>query len=79
MPNIENLKPFNKHNAKEMGRRGGIVSGITRRRKSTLKKRLQAMLDLSIYFDTLTKDEFNNFISDYTPIQQAYIKNLFNK
>lgn len=78
MANIGNLKHFTKENAKEMGKRGGIASGKTRRRKSYLRNRLKAMIDLSMYFDTLSKDEFNEFISEYTPEQQEYIESLFN-
>lgn len=77
MANIENLRHFNKENAKAMGRKGGIASGKTRRRKAFLKRRLKAMIELSMYFDTLSKEEVNEFISEYTPEQQEYIRKLF--
>lgn len=42
----ENLrpKPFTTERAREEGRKGGIASGIARRRKANLKKALQALL-----------------------------------
>ncbi|MCI9293034.1 MAG: hypothetical protein HFF01_02620 [Erysipelotrichaceae bacterium] len=37
MANNQNLKPFTKENAAEMGRKGGIASGKTRRKLMMLK------------------------------------------
>lgn len=48
MANIENLIPkttLSKEEAKEMGRKGGIASGIARREKATMKETLRQMLE----------------------------------
>lgn len=47
MANIENLKPFTKDNASVYGRKGGIASGITRRRKAYLKKKTYSIYKLA--------------------------------
>ena len=53
MANIQNLIPFTKINAKEMGRKGGIASGITRKRKAYFRKLLNDIVNLSFYIDML--------------------------
>lgn len=78
MANVENLKPFNEENAKEMGIKGGIASGKSRRKKAHLQKCFQTMFNISLYLNSLGKSEFNNFISDFTMEQQKNIKKLFN-
>ena len=46
MANIENLKPVrNKEEARELGKKGGIASGIARKEKATMKKTLEMLLD----------------------------------
>ena len=48
MANEENLKPrttLSKEEAMELGRKGGIASGIARREKATMKKTLEMLLD----------------------------------
>ena len=43
--NIENLVPLTTEKAREIGRKGGINSGIARREKATMKKTLEMLLD----------------------------------
>ena len=46
MANIENLKPIqSKKEARELGQKGGIASGIARKEKATMKKTLEMLLD----------------------------------
>ena len=46
MANIENLKPIqSKKEARELGQKGGIASGIARRQKATMKETLKQMLE----------------------------------
>ena len=47
MANEENLIPFNERSVnetRELGRKGGIASGKTRRKKANMKKTLEALL-----------------------------------
>lgn len=73
MANIQNLTPFTKENASEMGRKGGIASGIKRRKKSKLRKYLYAYIELSDYIDNMNGVEYKAFISDYTEEEQKRI------
>ena len=43
--NIENLVPLTTEKAREIGRKGGINSGIARREKATMKETLKQMLE----------------------------------
>lgn len=43
--NIENLVPLTTEKAREIGRKGGINSGIARKEKATMKKTLEMLLD----------------------------------
>lgn len=79
MANIENLRPFTKDNASIYGRKGGIASGKTRRRKAYLKKKLIAYMNLQDFIDSLTEAEYNNLLQDYTPEQQDYINRTFKR
>ena len=45
MPNIENLKPSEYKLSREEAKKGGINSGIARRRKKALKEELIALLE----------------------------------
>lgn len=46
MVNIDNLKPIqSKEEARELGRKGGINSGIVRKEKATMKKTLEMLVD----------------------------------
>ena len=45
MPNIENLKPSEYKLSREEAKKGGINSGIARRRKKALKEDLIALLE----------------------------------
>jgi hypothetical protein len=52
MANEQNLRPVrNKKEARELGKKGGIASGIARREKSSMKKLLKSMLE-----ENATKD-----------------------
>ena len=43
--NIENLVPLTTEKAREIGRKGGIASGIARKEKATMRKTLEMLLD----------------------------------
>lgn len=45
MANEQNLKPFTKENAAEMGRKGGIASGKTRRKLMMLKIMYEVIME----------------------------------
>ena len=45
MANNQNLKPFTKENAAEMGRKGGIASGKTRRKLMMLKIMYEVIME----------------------------------
>ena len=77
MANIQNLIPFTKANAKEMGKKGGLASGITRKRKAYFRKLLNDIVDLSFYIDELDDIEYKDFIKDYTKEEQELIMLLF--
>jgi len=47
MANIQNLKPFNSETAREAGRKGGVASGIAKRRKANLRKAMQLYTTLN--------------------------------
>lgn len=44
MANEQNLKPLTTDKAREIGRKGGIKSGETRRKRKTLREELLALL-----------------------------------
>ncbi len=44
MANEQNLKPLTTNKAREIGRKGGIKSGETRRKRKTLREELLALL-----------------------------------
>lgn len=51
MPNEQNLIPFSERSeseAREMGRKGGIASGVSRRRKKSLKQAADYFLSLPV-------------------------------
>lgn len=72
MPNAKNLIPFNQRSeseARECGRLGGIASGVSRRRRKSLKATMRAILDLPVGgkedFDSLAalgvaQEDFDN-------------------
>ncbi len=43
--NIENLVPLTTEKAREIGKKGGIASGVVRRQKATMKETLKQMLE----------------------------------
>lgn len=48
MPNIENLKPFTRENAKYYGKKGGIKSGIVRAERKSIKEQMQLLLSMPV-------------------------------
>ncbi|MBQ2962378.1 hypothetical protein [Methanobrevibacter sp.] len=77
MANTENLKPFTKLNAKEMGRRGGIASGKSRKEKAYIKHSLTLLLNIQNYINSLSNIEFETFVCVFSLEQQSYIRTLF--
>ena len=77
MANIENLKPFTTENASYYGRRGGIASGKTRRKKALLQKQFNAMWELSNYIDDMNDTEYKDCISEFSEAEQERIGMLF--
>lgn len=59
MANNENLRVPTSEEAREIGRKGGIASGESRRLKKTMREVLQAMLE-DIPIDEENKDKLNN-------------------
>ncbi len=45
MANNQNLKPFTKENAAEMGRKGGIASGKTRRKLMVTRLMFEVIME----------------------------------
>jgi hypothetical protein len=62
MPNEENLIPFtsdqSREEAKKNGRKGGIASGISRRRKRSLREAADLIVSLKVT-DKKVKDKLN--------------------
>ena len=52
---LANLIPITKENAKEMGRKAGIQSGIAKRKKKAFKELAKEMLELSLKDGKLDK------------------------
>lgn len=77
MANIENLKPFTTENASYYGRRGGIASGKTRKRKALLRKQMNAFMEVSNYIDNMDDTEYKDFVSEYSEAEQERIGMLF--
>lgn len=58
MPNAENLIPISKRSsneAREMGKKGGIKSGETRRKKANLKKTFEMLAQMEIAPDGMSE------------------------
>ncbi len=77
MANIENLKPFTKENAYYYGKRGGITSGKTRRRKAYYKKQFDAYFKISEAIDNMSDIDYQDFLNDYTKAEQEQINLIF--
>ena len=55
MANEQNLKPIRSVNeARELGRKGGIKSGETRRRKAALRDTMNRLLTMQVEVDGLS-------------------------
>ena len=77
-PRKEFLQPIRTtERAQELGRKGGIRSGQTRRRKAILRQQLNAYMYLSDYIDTLSDAEYKEFLQEYTEAEQERIQFLF--
>lgn len=60
MANEENLKPIQtEKEARELGKKGGIASGIARRQKATMRETLKMMLE-DIPIDEENKNKLTN-------------------
>ena len=77
MANITNLKPFTTENAKEMGRKGGLASGITRKRNALIKKQFDVLERISNFIDSLTDTEYQLFLSDFSEAEAELINFYF--
>ncbi len=79
MANEYNLKPYRKGEirARENGRKGGIASGIKRRKNAESVRHFRAYMDFSNFIESLTDAEYNDFISDFTEEEQEKIRFYF--
>lgn len=77
--NNENLTPYRKGEARarENGRKGGIASGIKRKRDAEILKHFRAYMEFSSFIDSLSDAEYQDFISDFTEAEQEYIRYNF--
>ena len=76
-----NLIPFNTRDTQELreiSKKGGLASAVTRRRKAEHRKTIQAYMRLYDYFDNLSDAETKEVLQEYTEEQQKKIKSLFN-
>lgn len=53
MANEQNLKPLSTSKAREIGKKGGINSGISRRKKKKIKEQFEMLMSLDLQDDTL--------------------------
>lgn len=53
MANEQNLKPLSTSKAREIGKKGGINSGISRRKKKLIKEQFEMLMSLDLQDDTL--------------------------
>lgn len=79
MANEYNLKPYRKGEirARENGRKGGIASGIKRRKNAETMRHFRAYTDFSNFIESLTDAEYNDFIADFTEEEQEKIRFYF--
>lgn len=54
--NTDGLIKINSKTAKEMGRKGGIASGVAKRRKANLKKAFEAILEADVNDKNMAKE-----------------------
>lgn len=74
--NTKNLKPYYKGEirARENGRKGGIQSGIVRRRNAEARRSFEKHLEIQNFIDSLTDEEYKDFVADFTEEQQNEIR-----
>ena len=82
MANEKNLKPIRtKSEAREKGKKGGVMSGQSRRRQKTYREMAKAMLSATITDKTMLK-ELKSFgidesdIKTYTLLRQKQYKSI---
>ena len=75
LANKENLKPLSTDKAREIGKKGGIASGESRRKRKAMKEQLETILSMPV---TL-KDENGNKLIDKYPSQKIKRKNPSKK
>ena len=76
---MQNLKPFTKENAAEMGRRGGTASQKVQRKKRKLKQCLAAILELEPSERNKKKLIDMGLEDDELSNQMLLAANMFNK
>ena len=62
LANKENLKPLSTDKAREIGKKGGIASGESRRKRKAMKEQLETILSMPV---TLKDEKGNNLIDKY--------------
>lgn len=77
--NEQNLKPYRKgeKRARENGHKGGIQSGIVRKRNAEIRRSFERHLQLQDFIDSLTDEEYKDFVADFTEEQQEEIRFRF--
>ena len=68
--NDDNLRTPSTEEAREIGRKGGIASGETRRRKKTLREQMEMLLSLPVKDET-TKDFIESLGIDSEEVNNA--------
>ena len=62
LANKENLKPLSTDKAREIGKKGGIASGESRRKRKAMKEQLETILSMPV---TLKDENGNKLIDKY--------------
>ena len=62
LANKENLKPLSTDKAREIGKKGGIASGVSRRKRKAMKEQLETILSMPV---TLKDENGNKLIDKY--------------
>lgn len=62
LANKENLKPLSTNKAREIGKKGGIASGESRRKRKAMREQLETILSMPV---TLKDENGNKLIDKY--------------
>lgn len=62
LANKENLKPLSTNKAREIGKKGGIASGKSRRKRKAMREQLETILSMPV---TLKDENGNKLIDKY--------------